>query len=346
MPDDKIETSPKKGETAAQFKERIEETRRELERQKALTPEPVPASTPAPAATAQAPAQVSAQGNVAQAEGQPPAKATSGVIPEVDEWWAKKGFKTPEDIANSYRELERELTRKNQELRNMPQGQPPAPQPMAPPQGYPPYVYPVPPQQWVPPVPPPYAPPVYAPPPVQAVEQLAEQYGLAPEDFKKVYAVANDLSKVNVQAELNRIMPGVVNQMRQINQDVTRQREMVDLMSEPTWKNPQVQFEMHKVLNEDPTVIQRQALPYRYAHDEALKRIARVNLGGSTGFQTPTSAPASSGSRPPATAGGNGKGSEAAPAGAGTGEISPEQFAALPLKEKREFLQTLGAIGR
>jgi hypothetical protein len=268
---------------------------------------------------------------------------TRGAIPEIDEWWAKKGFKTPDDIANSYRELERELNRKNQQLaqNSTPPQAPPSAPPMAPPGGYPPfYNYPAPP---VPTPPTTYVPPL----PAQAAEQLAEQYGLSPDDFKKVYAIANDLSQVNVQRELNRIMPGIVRQVQQVNGEVTRQREMVDLMSEPTWKNPQVQFEMHKVLNEDPTIIQRQTLPYRYAHDEALKRIARANLGGSNVYPTqPIGGQPSTISSPPVTAGSNGKGAPNAPSGSVSAEISPDQFAALPLKEKTEFLRTLGVLGR
>lgn len=351
MPEDtKLETAPKKGETAQQFKSRIEETRRELARQEASKPLTPATEVPTPASITPTAAQVNAPGPVAQPQNEPPASATRGTVPEVDEWWAKKGFKTSEDIANSYRELERELTRKNQELarQNAPGAQPPAP-PTAPPYGYPSYI----------PAPNPVAPPsypAYAPPqhfqpaqvpPPQNVEHLAKQYGLMPEDFEKVYAVANDLSQVNVRRELDRIMPGVLNQVHRVNMEVTRNREMVDLMSEPTWKNQRVQFEMHKILNDDPAILQRQPLPYRYAHDEALKRIARVDLGGSNTFQAPpNNPPASSGGRPPAMAGSNGKGADIAPAGPGTGEISPEQFAALPLKEKREFLQTLGVVGK
>ncbi len=339
MVDAIVETAPKKGETAEQFKSRIAETRRELERQNKSAS--APASNSAPDANGQLPAQVNAPGSVAQPLDVPPAEqATRGIIPEVDDWWAKKGFKTPEDIANSYREMERELTRKNQEANRNATPAPVPPPMMAPPVGYPPYVPP-----YAPPPPPVYGPP--APPPQQTIEQLAEQYGLSPEDFKRVYAVANDLSQVTVQRELNRIMPGIVNQVRAVNGEVTRQREMVDLMSEPTWKNPQVQFEMHKVLNEDPQIIQRQTLPYRYAHDEALKRIARANLGGSNVFSpTPNIPPASSGGGPPRTAGANGKGADQTPGGPGKGEMTDIQFAALPLKEKREFLQSLGAIGR
>src|SRR4051812_2205393 len=98
MADTKIETAPKKGETAAQFKGRIEETAREIERQRALTPEPVaPAPTPTPA-------QVNAPGPVAQPQMEPAAPAITG-NKEVDEWWVKKGFKTPQDLEQSYREL-------------------------------------------------------------------------------------------------------------------------------------------------------------------------------------------------------------------------------------------------
>lgn len=341
MPETNLETDVKRNETSAQFRERIEETRRELERQKSVAQ---PASQPASAQSAQTPEQVNGSSSVAKSQNEPPADpVTRGAIPEIDEWWAKKGFKTPDDIANSYRELERELTRKNLELQRQTTSQqaPPPVTPVAPPAGYPPY-YQVPQQQL------PYVPANYVPPiPQQTAEQLAEQYGLAPDDFKKVYAIANDLSQVNVQRELNRIMPGIVNQVQRVNGELGRQREMVDLMSEPTWKNPQVQFEMHKVLNDDPTLIQRQPLPYRYAHDEALKRIARANLGGSNVYPTQSiNAPASTGARPPVTAGANGKGAAALAGGTNAGEMTTEQFAGLPLAEKTEFLRTLGVLGR
>lgn len=343
---DNIQTEPMKGETSEQFKARIEETRRDLERQKALTPSPVPASSPAPLADGRIPEQVNTSGTVANPQNVPAAPAITG-NKEVDDWWAKKGFKSQEDLERSYRELERELSKKNMELANNRQSPPVPPVQSGAPNGYPPY-YNAPGQPWM--APPPAAPaPAYVQmPPQQTVEQLAEQYGLTPEDFKKVYAVANDLSKVNVQSELNRVMPGVVNQVRQVNAEVTRQREMVDLISEPTWKNPQVQFEMHKVLNEDPSIIQRQPLPYRYAHDEALKRIARVNLGGPNGFQPPptSGSQTSNGSRPPAVAGSNGKGVEVPVGGQGKQEMGAEEFAALPLDKKRQFLQGLGAVGR
>lgn len=340
-----IETAPKKGETSEQFKARIEETRRELAREEATRQNPHANAAPGSPTPAATPEQVNTSGSVANPSAEPPAQgATRGVVPEVDDWWAKKGFKTPEDIANSYRELERELTRKNQEAaaRNVP---PPAPPPVTP--GFDPWAGL--PQQapaWQPRGIQPSAP--LAMPPPHVIEQLAKQYGLTPEDFEKVYMVANDLSKVNVRAELDRVLPGLANQVRAMNADLTRQREMVDLMSEPTWKNPQVQFEMHKVLQDDPAIIQRQPLPYRYAHDEALKRIAKANLGGSNSFQgAPTgNAPASPGNRPPSVAGGNGKAPEVPVSGQGRQEIDADQFAALSLDDKRKFLQGLGAIGR
>lgn len=344
------ETAPKKGETADQYKARIAETQRELERQKAFKPQPVPAGTPEPTAAVAPAAQVNAPGPVAEPPSPPAAPAITG-NKEVDEWWAKKNFKSTEDMANSYRELERELSRKNMELaRSQP---PPAPPPpVAPMPNYwqqqtPPAYVPPNPNPWANPYAPPMPVPPNAPLPTQAKEELAKQYGLAPEDFEKVYAVANDLSQTTVRRELERVMPGIVNQVRAVNQAVMRQNEMVDLMAEPTWKNPQVQFEMHKVLQEDPAILQRQTLPYRYAHDEALKRIARANLGGSPTNPTfLTNGVASSAPRPPAMAGSNGKGQEAAPAGSASVEITPEQFAGLSMKEKTEFLRASGVLGR
>jgi len=322
---------PQKGESADAFKERIAEAQREIKRA-------AKAATTAPASGSAAPAQVPpVAANGAVPPTQAPAKAGITGNAEVDEWWEKKGFKSTEDMAQSYRELEREMHRKAAEART--QGQPVTPPPVVPPANVPPYYAPVP-QQWVPPM------PTHQAPPPLNVEALAKQYGLSPEDFEKVAPLANDMARSVVAAELQRVLPPLVNQMQGVNREVGRQKELVDLMADPVFKTPQVQFEMDRILKEEPNTFITQTQPIRYAYEKALTRIARANLGGSTSATAliiPGVVPPSS--RPPATAGGNGNGGGGAPSGTAV-EMTPEIFAGLSMAEKAEHLRSIGAIPR
>lgn len=340
MPENDL--GPKPGESAAQFKDRITQTQRDLARAQAHAP--VAVQDP-PATQAQLP---TATAN-ANPSGAPAATPDQGRMPfvtkEAEDWWSKKGFKSADDMAQSYRELERELHRRAIETRTPPAGQPPAappagmpswqmypPTPMTPPPGYNP--------GWAPPAAPPSAPPAVN------VEQLARQYGLDPADFERVSALANDLADSRIQHHLNRVLPPVFNRVASMDKEVRRQNDLVNLMADPAFKNPQVQYEMHRVLEENPAIFDQQHLPVRYAYNEALMRIARANIGGST---TPAVPPAPAGrpdaanNRPPSTAGGNGSGGGGAPSGAPT-EITPENFAGMNLQDKRAHLRSLGAF--
>lgn len=312
---------PQKGETAEAFKERIEEAQRELKRSEKVAAKaimPLPAQVP----PIEAPKKNGATGNA-----------------EVDEWWEKKGFKSAEDLAQSYRELEREMHRKANEARTIPQGQAQVTPVMAPPMpNYPPY-YSAPQYQ---------QPPMYQPPiqPQMNVEQLAKQYGLSPEDFEKVAPLVNDMARSVVDSTLQRVLPPIMNQVQGVNREVGRQKELVDLMSDPVFKTPQVQFEMDRIFKEEPNAFIAQTQPIRYAYDKALTRIARANLGGSTGQPAliePGIVP--SNSRPPATAGGNGNGGGGAPSGSPQ-EMTPQLFAGLSMAEKGAYLAQIGARPR
>lgn len=327
---------PKKGETAEQFKARISETERELKRE-AAAKAPVNATVPDAPAT---PAQVSP--TVPEVKTPDPAVTPKGVVTgnqEVDEWLGKKGFKTTEDMANSLRELERELHRRAQEKK-----QEPAPAaPSAPPVGYPPYYPPMAPQApgyAFPPVPPPYA-----PAPVD-INQLAQRYGMTPEDFERVAAIANDMAESKVDLRLKAVLPRIENQVRNVDREVSKQKELVNLMSDPAFKNPQVQYEMHRVLEEDPAVFDKFSQPYRYAYDQALMRIARANLGGSRStFGAPEPIPVATPSgRPPVTAGGNGGGGGGAPQQVPPESVTPELYAKMSLADKKAHLQAIGAF--
>lgn len=334
--------APRKGETAEKFKERIRETQREMSRAaahaQATPPDP---SAPPPATTPELPpAQVPPH---VPPVVPPPPLAAAPTAPkvtgnaEVDEWWEKKGFKSAEDMALSYRELERELNRKFQEEAMRRNGAPPAPPAPAAMPGFPPFIpSPVPPA--------PAAPPPPAHLPAMTVEQVAKQYGFAPEDFERVYAVANDLSRMTVKAELDRVLPPLLRQINGVNLEVGRQRELVDLMGDPSFKHPHVQFEMDRILREEPAIFAQQAQPLRYAFEKALTRIARANLGGSTPQGAPGAVVVPPSPKPPTTAGGNGGGGGGAPSGPATGEMSPEVFAGLSLADKRKHLETVGAI--
>lgn len=339
------DTKPKKGESAAQFKERIEEKQREFARAQAMQPAQVPPTAPNPAVPAAAPAaQVPpAPAPSVSPESTPKFTPVSG-NPEVDEWWQKKGFKTTDDVAQSYREMERELNRKNQERAAAAAAAPaPAAQPPAP-VAYPPF-YPIP--GFVPPAPAAPAQPMPSVAPAD-VERLARNYGFEPQDFERVAAVSNDLARSAIQQELNRVLPGIINQVRSVDQKIARNDEMVGLMSDPAFKNPQVQFEMHRVLEADPTIYSRTATPHRYAFEQALMRVARANLGGSKAAgnapePTPAAAPQS---RPPTMAGGNGGGGGGAPSSLRPEQVDNQAFANMPLDQKREHLRAIGALGR
>lgn len=357
MPIDPKDIGPRKGETSEQYKERIEETKREFAREEAAAAPAAPAAPPLMPSPATPPVQeqVLPPAPVAAAPVPPAAPSVPKPFmatgkPEVDEWLGKKGFKSLEEMVQSQREMEREFHQKRAQERQTPPA-PQVPPPAAPAPGYPPYYPAVPPQAPAyayPPAPYPVY-PGYAPvPPQPNVEELARRYGINPEDFEKVAAVANDLAESKIDQRLRAVLPPLMNQVQSVNREVGRQRELVNLMSDPSFKNPQVQYEMHRVLEENPAIFENQSLPYRYAFDQALMRIARANLGGSNAVPAaPTPpAPAPPTGRPPVTAGGNGGGGGGAPSGPAPDSINAETFARLPLDQKREHLRLLGALGR
>lgn len=354
MTDSNNDLGPKKGETADQFKARIQETQRELKRAEA---QGKPEAAAPPAAIPGAPPQASAQVSppVPKAE-VPPAGAPApkpGVLTgnaEVDEWLGKKGFKSTEDMAQSLRELERELHSRGKDVKPTQPNPPQTPQVAPPAPGYAPFYPPAPPPApsygYPPPPVPVMTPPPYQRPPVN-IEQLARQYGLSADDFEKLAPLVNDMAQSTIRQELNRVLPPMMNTVNGVSREVSRNSEMVNLMSDPSFRNPQVQFEMHRVLEENPAVFQTHPSPYRYAHETALMRIARANLGGSNPFpNAPNAGSDVPSTRPPATAGGNGNGGGGAPSGPAPEQIDEKAFAGMSLAEKKQYLQSVGAFGR
>lgn len=336
MPDLKTdETSVRPGETAADFKKRIEETQRELKREEAARNAPKVQPEPSKSVEVVTPAQVTpASPDLTRQERPQVAPTMATGNPEVDEWLGKKGFKSMEDMAVSLRELEREYHRKAQETRTP---TPPAPPVMAPPipgvTGYPPSAPPVYPGAWYPPAP---------PPPAPNAEELAKRYNMTPEDFERVASLANDMAEAKLDRRLSAIMPGLTSKVQNIERETEKQRDLVNLMADPVFKNPQVQFEMHRVIEENPSIFEKSTLPYRTAFNEALTRVARATLGG-TGTPAPATTPGRTpGARPPQTAGGNGNGGGGAPSETPS-EVTADAFARMSLKEKAEYLRAVGA---
>lgn len=343
MPDQNADLKVRAGETSTQYKARIDETRREMQREAATSA--AGAKTLAPVANqppAVKPEQVSpvapsnASGDTApSAPGQKP--VTTGK-PEVNDWIKAKGFvrkdgtHDTEAMATSLRELERELTRKNQEERMKAPAQPAA--------GYPP----------IPMAPPPIAPPApWQPlpaPPRATVEALAKEYDMDPADFDRVARISSTMVD-NAVRRINRDVVGPLNnQVVTLTRDLTRQNELLSLMADPTFKNPNVQFYMHKIMNDNPSIIERDATPWTTAYNLALSRIAREHLGGPSPEPTDPRVPDGAGTppaNPPVTAGNNGGGG-GAPRGSAANQVDPVHFASLPLDEKRAYLKSIGAL--
>lgn len=356
MPDKNADLNVRPGESAAAFKARIDETRREMQRESATSAAPAPSPTPA---ADTAPKNAGAQGSAANAgtasgdlapgaDGQKPPEPGK---PEVSEWmkWAnakgyvrKDGTIDAERLATSQRELERELHRRAHEERTKtPPAQPaPAlgypPPPPVQPAVYPPGYYPPAPAPWNPPPAPPRA----------TVEALAKEYDLDPADFDKIARLSSTMVD-NAMLRMNReIVAPLRNQVNGLSRDLGRQNELLDLMADPAFKNPQVQFHMDRIMRSNPSIIERDPTPWTTAYHGALNAIAREHLGGPSPEPAAPIAPVEADlprGGPPKTAGNNGGGG-GAPRGSAANLVDPKQFAGLTLDEKRAHLKSLGAL--
>lgn len=353
--------TPKPGESAADFKLRIEQSQREMAAQRTPTTPSEPAaapkgdtptaSVPAPQPAAKAPeaslpsvppAQPPAEPAKPAAEAPPtPPTPRPGDQVEPLEWARKKGLKTPEDIARSLRALETEFHRRNQ--------MPPAPAPSAPA----PTEQPRPPAPYVPPVPPPYPPrpedggypppyqpvprfiPQPAPLPRNQVQWLADTYQIPVEDAERLAPMMMDMVAAAQRRQDQRFT--------RLERDNARNSEMFRLMQDPSFQHPEVQFEMHRILEEEPRIFELEPAPYTVAFNKALVSIARKHVAtGQAEVPAPEAPPMSS--RPPTTLGGDGGAGGGAPKEGAP--LTPETFNRLPLEKKREALTAIGARPR
>lgn len=330
----------KPGETTADFKLRIEQAQKEAAAKPVappLAPEaqkppeaapPVP--QPKPAIVASEP---SAQPPVAPAPPAAAATPTPAAPPKADdkvdplEWARKKGLKSPEDIARSLRSLETEFHRRNQ---MPPVVAPPTPayepRPAAPPYqpqpggGYPPPYQPA----------PRYAPPAPVPLRRDQVQWLAETYQIDPADAERLAPLVMDMVSASQRQSDQRF--------QRLERDNARNSEMFRLMQDPSFQHPEVQFELHRILEEDPRIFELEPAPYTIAFNRALMNIARRLV--TTGKEDVLASDAVVSSRPPTTLGSDGGSGGRAPAPA---PLSSESFNGLSLDKKREMLTSIGA---
>lgn len=324
--EDVATASDMEGPTAAQIMEQIKEKQRELKASDAAKPvEPVsePAPTPDPAAPAPSdestipnkPAEPASESNAGAANG-----PTGNDKPNWKKWIEKKGFKSTEDMVRSMRELERELHSRGKGNGAI------TPQPAQP---EPPY------QQRQ---------PQYQPP-APNIEELAKRYNLDPSDFERVAPLAADIAANQVSQRIAPLMA----ELNRLNRDVARNAELQGLKEDPAFADPRVQFEMHQILETNPSILQNEPAPWRFAFNEALRSMGRRILEGSIDpgpIVPPVSGPSGLPTAPPRTAG-SGAGGGGQPIGIQPpGRLSREAFARLPAAEQRKMLEQMGAIAK
>lgn len=311
------------GPTAEQIKAQILERQRELKVRKAVStppPQPEPSvSQPAPAPV-QAPAATVEDKPASQPEissgGVTPAPASAGKDGTQD-WMKKKGFKSVEDMARSLRELERELTRSRQEKHK----EAPVPPPV--------YQYP----------------PQYPMQPAPSEEDIARRYNLDPDDLRRVGPLIADMTDAKVERKIASTVMPLHTEVKALQRELARERDFQTVREDPLFKNPRVQHEMHQILEQNPSILEIEPAPWRYAFNEALRSLGRRIVEGSI---EPEDTPAVSGTAPypttpPKTAGGGGQVVAGGPGIAPPNPLDPQKFSRMPAEDMKKVLEQMGA---
>jgi hypothetical protein len=296
-------TDTKGQASAEELKQAILDKQKEESEKSPEAPEPKPQSilTDAPKET-QAPKEPSTE--------VPPPKEGQGE--DALKWASDKGLKTPEDMANSLRNLEREFHKRNQ-----PKEEPKSTQGL-------------PPQQVAQPT---YQPPVYQPQPNATLDHYAEQYGMHPDDFKKVLRISQDISDVQI-ANLRKSFG---QELGNLKRSTAKNDDLMSVMRNPNSRHPQVQREIHQILEKNPDMFQRDDA-YSQALNEALVKIATNNLNGVIG-----ESPKGQGNVPPSTpppSGGSGSGSGGQDS-SGL-QMTEDKFLTLSQVDQAKYLDSIG----
>lgn len=170
----------------------------------------------------------------------------------------KKGWKTAEDAAQSFRELEKKFHEGNQKPKEVPQyGQPP----MAP-NSYPPGAYQPPVNPW-------------GPQPQISEEQVAASYGWHVDDFRKMLPLLRDMT----QAQLRQVREENQKRWEDMNRQAERSTDMTNVFAHPAFGNTDVRAEMHEILTKNPELM-KESKPYSTALKEALANLGLRSIAG------------------------------------------------------------------
>lgn len=336
MPTLKDGSESRPGETLAQHKERVmtaaqDHAKAQKVAAQATTSRPPDGFPASPSTPSQIPEFMQKMGvttpDQPKPESAPQAKpgeapAQNGEEPEWQKVARERGWKTPADAINSYMSLEREFhTRMNQQR----QQQPP------------------PPPAYQPPPPPVYQQPVYMPQPqTPFVQQLARKHGISLEDAERLLPFVSDVSNAAaanaVQEVRSTYEPVVVDLQRK----VARSEEQMEIANDPAMRVPRVQYEVNRILVENPTAFQFERQPLKWALDRALRNIAQELVRADQSYlQQVPGYP----SQPPVTAGTpTGTRDNGAPSPGPKIDLAGNYFKLKTAAEKKEMLAAMGVV--
>jgi hypothetical protein len=296
-----------------QLLKEIEEQERQLEAE-AEKSAPEPESSPKVDGEVETPADKPGQEEAASEPPEVPAPGGS-YKGEIDEWMKKKGLKTDKEVALYLRNFDREFHRTRKEAKerhDVPETSPPT-----------------------------YQPPQYdRPNPIIRQEELARRYNMNPEDFEKVLNLVNDASEFKFRAGLQPFM----DKIQRLERDIVKEKEMARLESDPLFQNREVQYEMSRILEDDPSILGREPEPLTYAFNKGLANLGRRFVGSSNSNGNEAG---DSRLKPPTTPPPAGKGTGGAVKGVSiktSDGMTEEKFRHLSAAEQEKYLKSKGAF--
>lgn len=233
---------------------------------------------------------------------------------EIEGWMKKKGFKSVSDMAKSLRHLERKLHEKGRQ----PEQREIEPR----------FEYQAPPQ----------ARPMVSSP---SLEELAKRYNLPPEDFERVMPLINDATDLKMRMGIQPL----AQEVKVLRRELARERELKSLEEDPHFHNREVLKEVYQIIENDPTILQREPEPYQYAYKEALANMGRRFVEG----MTPSSENQDDTRKglprtPPPLGRGAASGSKGSPLKSPSTKMTQEKFNSLSSAEMEKYLASRGLM--
>lgn len=296
-------------------------------------------------------AEINASGPVtdgkSKAESKPdPAKAAEESVDEksarLKEWGKKKGVNWTEGLPQAEEDSILSALHKSDQAFHAKRQEDRAKEVTYPPQGNvtPPPNYPMPQQPQQPSNSNGYAPP--PPPNRQAIENIARNYNMLPEDAERFLMFSNDLFEARMTQERSRQNAEMAEKWGPIERDTRRNTIFRELSSDPALRDPEIKEEFDKVLegmrSADPQSFERDPSMYTKALDRSVNNVARRNLGGRKLEEgvPPTALPVNP---PPQLGNGSGGGSLENETG-----VDPVEFRKLSLEDKKAVMEKMGLI--